>query len=159
MNDDLRHRAARRQPLLDQIAKAQSELKAFKAEDKDDGYNEKALGAVLKGLRKGPEAHADQLLFELEVSKYREGVGLTTDASEAQDLAQRAARGDTSADPLTSLKVLAGDIAHHDMIERVGVSHGLPRDLIDEVKAEHTPGVRYSGLNRGTKARKPEQVN
>lgn len=90
---ELQRRARRRIEEIDAIAEHQETLKNYKSEDKSDGYNEKALGAVIKGLLKGPEAHADQLAFELEVNTYRQAVGLTTDPAEAQRLALDAKGG------------------------------------------------------------------
>lgn len=84
---ELKRRAERRIAVLDQIEEAKSELKLFKDEDKADGYSEKALGAAIKSMRKGPEWHAEQLMFELEVDTYRKACGLTTDAEEAQKIA------------------------------------------------------------------------
>lgn len=84
---DLKRRVDRRARLLDEIAEKQDELKELKAEDKADGYNEKALAAAVKSVRKGIQWHADQLSFELEVDTYRKAVGLTTDAAVAQQRA------------------------------------------------------------------------
>lgn len=94
---ELKRRAERRIDVFRQIDDLKAELTGFKAEDKADGYNEKALVAAIKSLLKGPEWHADQLAFELEVGVYREAVGLTTDAAAASKLAL-AAIGDELSD-------------------------------------------------------------
>ena len=88
--DELKRRASRRAKVLDEIAEMQEELKTLKSEDKAAGYNEKALAAAIKSLRKGIEWHADQLAFELEVDVYRRACGLTTDAAEADQQARDA---------------------------------------------------------------------
>lgn len=87
VNAELQRRANRRIEALDLIAEQQDIIKAYKAEDKSDGFDEKALAVAIKGLRKGPDAHADQLAFELVVKTYREAVGLPTDAAAAQKAA------------------------------------------------------------------------
>lgn len=87
---ELKRRASRRATLMDEIKEKQDELKDLKAEDKADGYNEKALAAVVKSLRNGVEWHADQLAFELEVDTYRNACGLTTDAEVADTQARKA---------------------------------------------------------------------
>ena len=51
----LRERASRRVEVMDDIAALQGDLKDFKAEDKADGFTEKALSQVIKELRKGIE--------------------------------------------------------------------------------------------------------
>ena len=99
--DELKRRATRRAKLLDEIAEKQEGLKALKAEDKADGYTEKALAVVVKSIRKGIEWHADQLAFELEVDVYRRACGLTTDAAAADAQARKAIEtvpGDASDD-------------------------------------------------------------
>lgn len=58
---ELTRRAKRRATVMDEIKAKQDELKELKAEDKADGYNEKALAAVVKSLRNGVEWHAEQL--------------------------------------------------------------------------------------------------
>ena len=81
---ELKRRADRRVNILTQIADLQADLKQLKAEDKVDGYDEKAMGVIIRALLKGPDAHADQLAFELVVDTYRAGVGLTTTLEDAQ---------------------------------------------------------------------------
>lgn len=87
---ELKRRASRRATLMDEIKEKQDELKDLKAEDKDDGYNEKALAAVVKSMRNGVQWHADQLAFELKVDTYRNACGLTTDAEVADQKAREA---------------------------------------------------------------------
>lgn len=87
---ELKRRASRRATLLDEIKAKQDELKELRAEDKADGFNEKALAAVVKSLRNGVQWHADQLAFELEVDTYRNACGLTTDAESADQKAREA---------------------------------------------------------------------
>ena len=52
---DLKRRIDRRVALLDEVAEIQEELKGFKAEDKSDGYNEKAITNAVKMLRADAE--------------------------------------------------------------------------------------------------------
>lgn len=80
----LRERAQRRVEKLDEIAGLQAELADFKAEDKADGFSEKALGQCIKELRKGIEYQCDQLTLELELHTYRRAVGLPVDLETAQ---------------------------------------------------------------------------
>ena len=103
-NAELVRRAERRAALLDDIAERQEELKQIKAEDRADGFSEKALAQVVKELRRGPDYQADVLQLEMELDTYRAAVGLprTLDdaqrlvAAEASDMqAGRTARGAT----------------------------------------------------------------
>ena len=96
---ELKRRAERRVRILDEIAAAQEDLKQLKAEDKADGYNEKALAHVIKSLRKGADWYADQLQLELELDTYREAVGLPTDLETAQKLAREEAAAVPDVDP------------------------------------------------------------
>src|SRR4030067_3777194 len=73
---ELERRAARRVNLLTQIGDLQDDLKTLKAEDKMDGFNEKALGQCVKELMNGSEYQAEQLQFELELDSYRTGDGV-----------------------------------------------------------------------------------
>lgn len=81
---ELRRRAERRVGLLDQIGELQEELKLAKAEDKADGFTEKALAQVVKELRRGAEYQADVLQLELELDTYRAAVGLPRTLEDAQ---------------------------------------------------------------------------
>ena len=86
-NAELKRRAERRIGILDKIADLQEELKAHKQQDKEDGFNEKALGQVIKELRKGVDYQADQLQLEMELNTYRRAVDLPTNLADAQKLA------------------------------------------------------------------------
>mgnify|MGYP000916821357 CR=1 FL=1 len=89
-NDELKRRADRRRQILDDIAERQEDLKQCKAEDKADGYSEKALAQCIKELRKGPEYQEKQLSLELELDTYRKALGLPVTV----EAAQKAARED-----------------------------------------------------------------
>ena len=93
-NADLVHRAERMSAQLDIIGEAQEEIKLIKAEAKNDGYNLKALGQIVKEMRRGPDYQEDQLTLELEVDTYRRAVGLPVDLEVAQKLAREAAAED-----------------------------------------------------------------
>lgn len=82
--EDLKRRVDRRRDILDQIAELQEEIKAFKAEDKAEGYTERVIGQAIKELRKGAEYQADQLSLELELHTYRTALGLPVTLEDAQ---------------------------------------------------------------------------
>jgi hypothetical protein len=84
---ELKRRAQRRVDLLDQVAELQEELKLFKAQDKEDGFTEKALAQVIKEMRRGVDYQAAQLQLELEVDTYRRACGLPVTLEDAQKLA------------------------------------------------------------------------
>ena len=88
---DLKRRADRRVTVLDQIADLQDDMKQLKAEDKADGFNEKALAQAVKEMRRGIDFQADQLQLELEVDTYRKAVGLPRTLEDAQQLAHASA--------------------------------------------------------------------
>ena len=88
---DLKRRADRRVTILDQIADLQEDMKQLKAEDKADGFNEKALAQAVKEMRRGIDFQADQLQLELEVDTYRKAVGLPRTLDDAQKRAHAAA--------------------------------------------------------------------
>lgn len=77
--------------LLDQIAKAQVELKDLKANAKEEGFNLKCLAQVVKERRKGAKYQAEQLTLELELNTYRSATGLPTTVEDAQERARREA--------------------------------------------------------------------
>src|SRR4030067_1043508 len=81
---ELERRAARRVNLLTQIGDLQDDLKTLKAEDKMDGFNEKALGQCVKELMNGSEYQAEQRQFGLELDSYRTAVGLPVTLETAQ---------------------------------------------------------------------------
>ena len=78
MNAELKRRAERRLNLMNTITEHQEELKDLKAEDKADGFNEKALAQCIKELLKGAEYQEEQLQLELEIDTYRRAIGLPT---------------------------------------------------------------------------------
>jgi len=85
-NAELVRRAERRKAVLDAIAEHQDELKLLKAEDKQDGFSEKALAQVVKEIRRGAEYSEAQLTLELELTTYRKAVGLPVTLEDAQRL-------------------------------------------------------------------------
>lgn len=101
---ELKRRAERRRNVLDQIDDLKTDLKALKAEDKDDGYNEKALAQCIKEMRKGADFQCAQLTLELEVDTYRRACDLPVTLEAAQEAASAEARvvpavdGDADAD-------------------------------------------------------------
>lgn len=96
---ELVRRAERRAALLDDIAERQEELKQIKAEDRADGFSEKALAQVVKELRRGPDYQADVLQLEMELDTYRAAVGLPRTLHDAQRIvADRAAHGREAAE-------------------------------------------------------------
>ena len=92
-NAELVRRAERRVTLLDEIAERQEELKQLKAEDKADGFDEKALAKVVKELRRGADYQADQLELELVLDTYRRALGLPVTLEDAQRRVAAAAAG------------------------------------------------------------------
>jgi uncharacterized protein (UPF0335 family) len=86
---ELKRRADRRRALLDEIAERQEDLKQCKAEDKADGYSEKALAQCIKELRKGPEFQEAQLALELELDTYRKALGLPVTLDAAQEATRK----------------------------------------------------------------------
>lgn len=86
---DLRDRIERLDGLLDELAEVQEQIKALKTEMKEDGYNMRAVGQILKERRRGAEFQAAQLTLELEVDTYRRATGLpvTLEAAQAAVLA------------------------------------------------------------------------
>ncbi len=87
----LRGRVRRRVEILEQMDELKEQLKDFKAEDKADGFTEKAIAQVVKEMRKGVDYQADQLQLELEVDTYRKANELPTTLADAQKLAHDAA--------------------------------------------------------------------
>lgn len=88
---DLKRRIDRRVALLDEVAELQEEMKGFKAEDKADGYTEKAIADAVKLRRADPEKVLATLMLEAEIDVYREAAGVPTDIESAQALAAEAA--------------------------------------------------------------------
>lgn len=81
---ELQRRIQRRVEALDEIAELQEQVKEFKADDKAAGYDEKALGHVIKELRGGPDKQAANLELEEVVDVYRRAAGLPTTLETAQ---------------------------------------------------------------------------
>lgn len=84
INPELQRRAQRRIDALDLIAEQQELIKGWKAEDKADGYEEKAITHVIKEMRGGPDKQAANLEMEDIVDTYRRGLGLPTTLEAAQ---------------------------------------------------------------------------
>lgn len=72
---------------LNDIADLQEEVKQLKAEAKSEGYDLKALGQVIKEMRKGADFQCAQLSLELVLDTYRGAVGLPTTLEQAQSAA------------------------------------------------------------------------
>lgn len=90
---DLRDRIDRLDGLLDELAEVQEQIKALKTQMKEDGYNMRAVGQILKERRRGAEFQAAQLTLELEVDTYRRATGLPVTLEAAQE-AVRAEAGE-----------------------------------------------------------------
>ncbi len=99
---ELKRRVDRRMEILDKIGEAQEELKTLKAEDKADGFNEKAMGQMVRELRRGPDYQADQITLEAELSTYRRAVGLPTSLDAAHAAVRAAAESVPEPKPLSS---------------------------------------------------------
>lgn len=127
---ELQRRASRRVDVLDRIAELQEELKTFKAEDKSDGYDEKALAKCIKELRQGPEHQAAQLELELVLDTYRRNLGLPTTLEDAQQRVADAAVSVPGAD--------AGERVA-DRIRRMADSPGLAGTSIQFGDGEPIP--------------------
>jgi uncharacterized protein (UPF0335 family) len=91
INAELKRRADRRVKVLDDIGDLQEELKGFKAEDKSDGFTEKAIGQVVREMRSNAERRAKQIALEVEINAYRRAVGLPVTLEAAQAAARDAA--------------------------------------------------------------------
>lgn len=76
---------------LNDIADGQEEVKKLKAEAKSEGYDLKALGQIIKEMRKGPDYQAQQLTLELVLDTYREAADLPRTLEQAQSAAAAAA--------------------------------------------------------------------
>lgn len=73
---ELKRRVERRIDLLDQIADLQEEIKMFKLSDKADGYDEKALGQVIKEIRAGADYREAVHTLAGVTDAYRRALGL-----------------------------------------------------------------------------------
>lgn len=87
-NADLKGRAQEMAAVLDEIAEMQERVKDIKAAAKQDGYDMKAFGQVVRELRRGASYLCDQLELELVLDTYRRGVGLPVTLDAAQELAR-----------------------------------------------------------------------
>lgn len=90
-NAEIKRRAERRIKILNDIADLQDELKSHKKQDKEDGYNEKALAQCIRELRKDADYRADQLQLELELFTYRKALDLPVTLDAAQEAAREEA--------------------------------------------------------------------
>lgn len=88
---ELKRRIDRRIEKLDAVAALAAEIKTMKAEDKDDGYNEKAIADAVKLRRADPDKVLATLMFEAERQVYRRVAGVPTEIEEAQRVAAIAA--------------------------------------------------------------------
>lgn len=99
---ELKRRIDRRIAILDQAAELAEEIKGFKAEDKADGYNEKAIADVVKLRRADADKVLATLMFEAERDVYRRAGGVPTEIDVAQ--AAAAAAADTVPEPKSKKK-------------------------------------------------------
>ena len=81
---ELKRRIDRRVEILDQVAELNEELKTFKAEDKSDGFTEKAIADAVKLKRADAEKVLATLLYEEERKLYRKAAGVPTDIETAE---------------------------------------------------------------------------
>lgn len=96
---ELKRRIDRRVDKLDELAELQEEIKAMKAEDKADGFNEKAIMDAVKLRRADAEKLLATLTFEAEKTVYRKAAGIDTDIAAAAERARREAEAVPEAKP------------------------------------------------------------
>lgn len=84
---DLKRRVDRRVDLLERMAEHADEMKTYKAEDKADGFTERAISKVVKEKRSDADQILANLTLETEVRIYRETNDLPTTIEAAQKLA------------------------------------------------------------------------
>lgn len=94
--------------LLNDIADLQERVKEKKAEAKNVGYDMKALGQIIRELRKGAKYQAAQLELELILGTYREAVDLPTDLRVAQERAAEEAESLPDDEPASDDRDEAG---------------------------------------------------
>lgn len=113
---ELKRRIDRRVDLLDQVAELKDELAEFKAEDKADGFTEKAIANAVKLLRADAETVLATLLLEAEIDVYRKAAGIATTIETAQERAQRGAESVPEArrSPKRAKKRGETDADYHD---------------------------------------------
>ncbi len=85
---ELKRRVDRRIDILDQVADLTEELKAFKAEDKSDGFTEAAIADAVKLRRADPDKVLATLMLEAEKTVYRKAAGVPIDIETAQTRAR-----------------------------------------------------------------------
>lgn len=85
---DLKRRIERRLGILEQADELRAELATFKAEDKDDGFTEKAIADAVRMKRADPEKVLATLLYEAERDVYRKAAGLPVDIETAEKIAR-----------------------------------------------------------------------
>lgn len=90
----LKARIDRRVEIAEEAGELKAKLAEFKAEDKNDGYNEKAIADAVKMRLADPEKVLATLLFEEERKVYRKAAGVTVELDEAQRLAAAAAKSE-----------------------------------------------------------------
>lgn len=88
---DLKHRIERRVTLIEDMDKLRKQLGEFKADDKSEGFDEKAIVDAVKMVRTDPEKRFATLTFDRMKATYRKAAGIPTDlevaAREARDFA------------------------------------------------------------------------
>jgi len=88
---ELKRRIDRRCDLLDEMADLGEQMKAFKAEDKSDGFTEKAITDAVRLRRADADKVLAQLMLEAEMTIYRDAAGLPTEIETAQERAREEA--------------------------------------------------------------------
>lgn len=89
---ELERRVQRRVDVLNDMDELKEDLVDYKAEDKADGFTEKAIMQVVKERRKGPDYQVAQHTLEAEVDTYRKACGEPTNLQEAHDKAAKTVR-------------------------------------------------------------------
>lgn len=84
---ELKRRIDRRVDVLDQVAELAEEMKGFKAEDKAEGFNERAIADAVKLKRADPDKVLATLMLEAEKAVYRRVAGVPVEIAEAQKAA------------------------------------------------------------------------
>jgi len=85
---EVRRRVDRRVELLDEVSEMTEKLKGWKAEDKADGFNEKAIADAVKLRRADADKVLATLMYEAERDLYRKAAGLPIDIEAAQSRAR-----------------------------------------------------------------------
>ncbi len=87
----VRFRVDRRVEVAEQAGELKKKLAEYKAEDKADGLNEKAIGDAVKMRLAEPDKVLNTLLYELERESYRKAAGVPTKIEDAKRIAEAAA--------------------------------------------------------------------